>query len=153
MKTRRKRILEKSEEIFREATSKSNLKVNVESLKNGAIPAVLLLSEESRRFREMAKTFGRNFNPDMFPNEETLVLNLNNPLITSIIRLYGDDNRKKDAILAASFIYDLAVLNQRQLDPDNMVKFIEKCNDILCRFTDAKESCGKTGNPEPEAKQ
>ena len=149
----KKKILEKSEEIFREATSKSNLKVNVESLKNGAIPAVLLLSEESRRFREMAKTFGRNFNPDMFPNEETLVLNLNNPLITSIIRLYGDDNRKKDAILAASFIYDLAVLNQRQLDPDNMVKFIEKCNDILCRFTDAKESCGKTGNPEPEAKQ
>jgi len=131
----KKKILEESEKVFREATSKDSLKVNVESLKNKTIPAIMLLSEESRRFREMARSFGGNFNADLFQGEETLVLNMNNPIIPNIIKLYGDEKRKGDALLAASFIYDLAVLNHRQLDPESMVKFIEKSNDILGRVT------------------
>ena len=131
----RKKILEQGEKIFREATSKSGLKVSVESLKNETIPAIMLVSEQSRRFRDMARTFGKNFRADVFPEEETLVLNINNPVVSNILKLYGDENRKADALLAASYIYDLAVLNHRQLDPDSMVKFIEKSNDILCRLT------------------
>ncbi len=135
----KKKILEENEKIFREATSKSNLKVNVESLKNGTIPAIILLSEESRRFREMSKTFGGHFNADLFPGEETLVLNMSNPLIPNIMKLYRDENRKADALLAASYIYDLAVMNHRQLDPESMVKFIEKSNDLLYRVTRTAE--------------
>ena len=113
--------------------------MNVESLKNGTIPAIILLSEESRRFREMSKTFGGHFNADLFPGEETLVLNMSNPLIPNIMKLYRDENRKADALLAASYIYDLAVMNHRQLDPESMVKFIEKSNDLLYRVTRTAE--------------
>ena len=135
----KKKILEESEKIFRQATSKSGLKVNAESLKNETIPAIMLLSEESRRFREMARNFGRNFDADLFPGDETLVLNINNPVVSSIIKLYGDESRKADVILAASYIYDLAVLNHRRLDPESMVRFIEKSNDILGRLIKTEE--------------
>ena len=135
----KKKILEESEKIFRQATSKSGLKVNAESLKNETIPAIMLLSEESRRFREMARNFGRNFDADLFPGDETLVLNINNPVVSSIIKLYGDESRKADVLLAASYIYDLAVLNHRRLDPESMVRFIEKSNDILGRLIKTEE--------------
>ena len=135
----KKKILEESEKIFRQATSKSGLKVNAESLKNETIPAIMLLSEDSRRFREMARNFGRNFDADLFPGDETLVLNINNPVVSSIIKLYGDESRKADVLLAASYIYDLAVLNHRRLDPESMVRFIEKSNDILGRLIKTEE--------------
>ena len=35
--------------------------------------------------------------------------------------------------------YDLAVMNHRQLDPESMVKFIEKSNDLLYRVTRTAE--------------
>ncbi|MCX7773756.1 MAG: molecular chaperone HtpG, partial [Clostridia bacterium] len=97
-------------------------------------PAVILLSEESRRFREMSRSFGGGFNADLFPNEETLVLNRSNPLIKRIAVLYDEENRKDDALLAANQIHDLALLNHRQLEPDTMVKFIERSNALLMRL-------------------
>ncbi|HOP73229.1 MAG TPA: molecular chaperone HtpG, partial [Thermoclostridium caenicola] len=115
--------------------SRDNLKVSVESLKNETMPAIILLDEQSRRFREMSKTFGNTINPDLFPVEETLVLNLSNPLIRDIIRLYEDQDKKSDALFAAGYVYDLAVLNHKQLDPERMAKFIEKSNELLRRMT------------------
>lgn len=142
----KKKLLETTEKIFREATSKENLKVNVESLKNETMPAVILLSEESRRFREMSRTFSRTINMDLFPGEETLILNTNSPLIRNIIKLYGDEGRKADALFAAGYVYDLAVLNHRQLDPDSMAKFMEKSNDLLCRMTKTEDNKPEDSN-------
>ena len=130
----RKKIHEKMEKIFREASAREDLKVEVENLKSEAMPAVILLSEESRRFREMSKSFGGSFNADLFPNEETIVLNLKNPIIKSIMKLYDDEGRKADSLLAAGYVHDLAVLNHRQLEPDRMLKFIERSNQILSRI-------------------
>lgn len=135
----KKKLLEKTEKIFKEATSKDKLKVSVENLKNETMPAIILLDEQSRRFREMSKTFGNAINVDLFPAEETLVLNMNNPLIRNIIKLYEDKDRKADALFAAGYVYDLAVLNHRQLDPESMTKFIEKSNELLSRMTRTEE--------------
>jgi molecular chaperone HtpG len=131
-----KKMRERMEKIFREASGREKLKVEVESLKSEATPAVILLSEETRRFRELSKTFGGNLSADLFPEDETIVLNLNNPIIKSIDRLYGSDERKSDALLAAGYVHDLAVLNHRQLEPEMMVKFIERSNQILSRMTE-----------------
>ena len=130
-----KKIREKLEKIMREASAREDLKVEVESLKSEATPAVILLSEESRRFREMSKSFGGGLNTDLFPNEETIVMNLKNPIIKSIMKLYDDEGRKADALLAAGYVHDLAVMNHRQLEPDRMLKFIERSNEILGRIT------------------
>lgn len=130
-----KNLQEKLEKILKEATGAEKLKVKVEGLKNEATPAVILLSEESRRFREMSRSFGGAFNTaDMFPNEETLILNSNNKMVKRIADLYDNENRRADAIFAASHVYDLALLNHRQLEPEAMAKFIERSNELLTRL-------------------
>ncbi len=130
-----KELLEKLEKIFKEATGNEGLKLKTEGLKNEATPAVILLSEEARRFKEMSRSFGGSFNSaDLFPNEETLLVNSNNTMIQRIATLYGEDNRKEDALFAASHVYDLALLNHRQLEPETMVKFIERSNALLMRL-------------------
>ncbi len=131
----KKPLLEKLEAIFKEATGNDKLKVEVEALKSDSTPAIILLSEEARRFKEMSRSFGGNFNSaDLFPNEETLMLNSTNPLIKRIVELHGQDNRKEDTLLAASHVYDLALLNHRQLEPGTMEKFIERSNALLMRL-------------------
>ena len=117
-----KSLQEKLEKIIKEATGKDKLKIKVEGLKNESTPAVILLSEESRRFKEMSRSFGGNINTaDLFPEEETLVINSNNTMVKKIAELYEDENRKEDALTAANHIYDLALLNHRQLEPEAMV--------------------------------
>ena len=99
------------------------------------MPAVVLLSEEARRFKEMSRVYGGSFNTaELFPEEETLVLNSKNTLIRRIADLYETDNKKEDALTGASQIYDLALLNNRQLEPDTMAKFIERSNALLLRL-------------------
>jgi len=130
-----KKLQEKLEKIIKEATGKDKLKVKVEGLKSESTPAVILLSEESRRFKEMSRTFGTSINTaDLFPDEETLVLNSNNPIVKKIADLYEEENRKEDALTAANHIYDLALLNLRQLEPEAMVKFIERSNSLLMKL-------------------
>lgn len=130
-----KDLQEKLEKIIKEATGKDKLKIKVEGLKSESTPAVILLSEESRRFKEMSRSFGGGINTaDLFPEEETLVLNSNNEMVKRIADLYEDENRKEDALTVANHIYDLALLNHRQLEPDAMVKFIERSNSLLMRL-------------------
>ena len=130
-----KGLQEKLKKIIKEATGKDKLKIKVEGLKNESTPAVILLSEESRRFKEMSRSFGGNINTaDLFPEEETLVINSNNTMVKKIAELYEDENRKEDALTAANHIYDLALLNHRQLEPEAMVKFIERSNSLLMRL-------------------
>lgn len=131
----KKELQDKLEKIFREAAGNDKLKIQVESLKSASTPAVILLSEESRRFKEMSRSFGGGFNTaDLFPNEETIVLNEKNSIIRNISRLYDDEARKEDALLAANYVHDLAVLSQRQMEPDRMLKFVERSNQIISRI-------------------
>lgn len=129
-----KKLAEKYEKIFKEATGKDKLKLTVESLKNESMPAMILISEHARRFKDMSRAFGGLNGNDVFPDEETLVLNVRNPIIQRIAKLYEEDNRKEDALLAANHVYDLAMLNHRQLDPETMTKFIERSNGLLMRL-------------------
>jgi molecular chaperone HtpG len=130
-----KNLQEKLEKIIKEATGADKLKVRVEGLKNESTPAVILLSEESRRFRDMSRTFGSGINAaELFPAEETLILNSNNKIIRRIAELYDEENRKEDAVFAASHVYDLAFLNHRQLEPEAMARFIERSNQLLTRL-------------------
>lgn len=130
-----KELEEKLDKLLKEATGNDKLIIKVESLKDDTTPAVILLSEQSRRFKEMSRAYGGAINTqDLFPDAETLVLNSNNTMVTRIAELYNEDARKKDALTVAIHIYDLAMLNHRQLEPDAMAKFIERSNTLLMRL-------------------
>lgn len=113
---------------FKTAVGDENLKIEVQALKNEATPAVILLSEQSRRMKEMYRSYGQQFAGmgDMFKDEFTLVLNSNNKLIKSIDGM-DEDSRK----VLCEHIYDLAMLCHKPLSPEQMTKFVERSNKLM----------------------
>lgn len=126
---------EKLEKMFRAALGNETLKVSVEALKSDGTPAVILLSEQSRRFREMSRSFGGGMDmASMFPNEETLVLNLRNPLIMRLMELDGESAREEDVTFAARQIFDLAMIAHKPLDGQAMADFLDRSNQLLSKM-------------------
>ncbi len=120
------------EKMFRDALGNEKLKLKVENLKTSNIPGMILLSEHSRRMREMSRMFGGG--PDaenLFPAEETLVINRGNSLIQKLYELRDREDRQDDVKMICRHIYDLAVMSHRQLEPAAMSEFIERSNLLL----------------------
>ncbi|HEX2925169.1 MAG TPA: molecular chaperone HtpG [Ruminiclostridium sp.] len=121
------------EKLFKETVNDEKLKIQVETLKNETIPAVVLLSEQSRRMQEMSKMFGGMDMGNMFPKEQTLVLNSSNKLVKALLDLKDKEDRKDDVKLVSEHIYDLAMMSHQTLEPDAMSRFIQRSNEILMK--------------------
>ena len=119
---------EKLIEKFKNEINDHTLKIEVQSLKDDSIPAVILLGEQSRRMQEMYKAYGQQMAgmADMFHDEFTLVLNSNNSLIKKIDTLIDED-----ANLVIDHVYDLAKISHSPLPAEQMTKFIERSNKLL----------------------
>ena len=119
---------EKLIEKFKNEIKADTLKIEVQSLKDDSIPAVILLGEQSRRMQEMYKAYGQQMAgmADMFHDEFTLVLNSNNSLIRKI-----DTLNDEDANLVIDHVYDLAKISHSPLPAEQMTKFIERSNKLL----------------------
>jgi molecular chaperone HtpG len=129
------KISKKIEKIFKEVINSDKLKIQLENLNADKIPAMILLSEQSRRMQEMSKMFG-GMDANMFPEEQTLVINNKNELVKKIISLSEDKAKKEDVNMMCEHVYDLAMLSHKQLDSQSMTKFIERSNELLIKFAD-----------------
>lgn len=118
-------------DIFKSELNDESLKIEVQNLKNNSVPAVILLSEESRRMQEMYKSYGQQFAgmADMFHDEFTLVVNSNNELIQKLPTL---DSETK--ALAVNHIYDLAKISHSPLNAEQMSRFISRSNELLMKL-------------------
>lgn len=125
------KLSEEMEKLFKETLSLENLKVKVENLKATNVPAMITVSEQSRRMQEMSKYFGGMDMMGAFPTEEILILNNNNSLIKAVEKIKGDESRSDDLKLILNHIYDIAVMSHRPLESDAMTKFIERSNVIM----------------------
>lgn len=125
------------ESLFKRVLNNENIKVKVERLKSETMPAVMLLSEQSRRIKEMSKMYGLPddaSNPEygnMFKDDATLVLNRSNSLIESLESIREDETREDDVKLICEHIYDLALMAQQPLSPEEMTKFIERNTTLM----------------------
>ncbi len=123
-----KELAEKLSETFKKALSKDNLNIKVEKLKNDQIPAIITLSEQSRRMQDMMKMYSMGQDFAMFGGEgETLVLNANNELVQYIEKNSDAEN----VSLFCEQLYDLALLGHAPLKPEEMTKFIARSNKIM----------------------
>ena len=115
-------------DLFKSELNDETLKIEVQSLKSDSVPAVILLSEESRRMQEMYKSYGQQFAgmANMFTDEFTLVINANNELVKKLSSLDGDTKK-----LVINHIYDLAKISHSPLNADQMSKFIARSNELL----------------------
>ncbi|WP_346929253.1 molecular chaperone HtpG [Clostridium sp.] len=124
---------EEIEEIFKNSINKEELKISIEPIKTEEVPAMITLSEQSRRMAEMSVMFGGG-DMSMFPKEETLVINSTNPLIKKLFNLSKDENKKDLVNDICKHVYDLAMISHGQLDAEEMANFIKRSNDLLGRL-------------------
>ncbi|HIX93035.1 MAG TPA: molecular chaperone HtpG [Firmicutes bacterium] len=123
---------EKLAELFKEVSGNKDLKVSFELLKNDKIPAVLNISEQSRRMEDMMKMYrmAGNDGSDMkFPTDATLVVNAQSELIKRLADELESDADKAKKV--AKQIYTLALLAQRQLTADELKDFLGESFDML----------------------
>ena len=117
--------------IFKKHLNQEKLDIKVEKLKNENIASMMTLSEESRRMQDMMKMYGMDAN--MFGDAQTtLVLNANHPLVQYVAE-HKEDTENVPVICEQ--LYDLAMMAHKQLNPDEMTKFITRSNQILMMLT------------------
>ena len=104
--------------LFKEVSGNNELKVSFESLKDKTVPAILNITEQSRRMAEMMKMYGM---PEgSYKEEMSLVVNTSSEIIEKIKNSENEEAKRA----AAEQIYTLSLLSQRQLTPEEMKKFI-----------------------------
>lgn len=125
-----KELNTKLEELFKEAISNKVNNIKVENLKNSGTPAMILVSEQSRRMAEMSKMFGGMEMPNMFMEEKTLVINNNNSIIKKLASV-DFESKNDDINLICQYILDLALIANKELSSEEMNDFINRSNELL----------------------
>ncbi len=118
-------------ELFRKELGNEKLEVKVENLKNEKVSSMMTISEESRRMEEMMKMYGMAMDAGMYGNDQTLILNARNPLVQYVENHQDDENVQ----IICEQLYDLAMISNKQLEPEEMTKFITRSNEILTMLT------------------
>lgn len=115
-------------EVFRKALSNDKLEVKVEKLKHENVASMVTLSEESRRMQEMMKMYNMyGMDPSMFGTDVTLVLNANHPLVQYVLENKDGEHTQ----MFCQQLYDLAMLSNKPLNPEEMTAFINRSNEIM----------------------
>jgi len=104
--------------------------VDVEAKSFGAdsIPAMVVLKEEERRFRDyLTLTQGKRA-PDLF-SKKTFIVNTNNKLVQTITKL--QNNHPETAEKLAKHLFDLTLLAQKELEPASVEQVVANQTTML----------------------
>ncbi|MEW9078714.1 molecular chaperone HtpG [Terrisporobacter glycolicus] len=124
---------EKITSLFKSVINERVEKYSVESLKNEETPAMILVSEESRRMMEMQSRFaGMNFGMDL-KEEKTLVINKSNPLVKKLVSLKDNEDKKEEIDVICNQIVDLALLANKELNAEELDLFIKRSNSLMSK--------------------
>ncbi len=104
-------------------------KIVFENLKDTSVPAILNISEQSRRMEDMIKMYSAMGEdaPMSFPTEATLIINCENALIKKLENSESEEIKGK----IAKHIYDLCLISQRGLTAEELSSFLSDSYDIL----------------------
>ncbi|NCO52236.1 MAG: molecular chaperone HtpG, partial [Deltaproteobacteria bacterium] len=107
------------------------LSIRIETLKDDSVPGMILLNEQSRRFKEMMRNMGQGKDApelDMFA-EHTLMVNAASPVVAKALQLKGEGDEKAQLLIEQ--IYDLAMLSHLALSKERMAKFLERSSQLM----------------------
>lgn len=111
--------------MFRKALGKDDLTVNLQSLSDAELPAMVTEDEQIRRMKEMSRLYGQSFDmPDRF----TLVLNRRNKAIQE---LAARDPENETTQLLCQQIYDLARMSAQPLEADEITAFLKRSQKLV----------------------
>ena len=116
--------------LFKNATKNEKLTVSFKCLKAAKTPAILTVSEESRRLEEMMRMYsGMSEMPVGMEVSELLTINLSSPVIQKLSNLLETDEAKATEL--ASYIYKLALVAHRKLSAEEMTDFLNESYALL----------------------
>ncbi len=116
------------ESLFRAVSGNDKLKVSFQPLSDESVPALLNLSEESRRYEDMMRYYSRGESMAMpAMAEATLVLNSASALIRRLAEIADEGARRN----AAAQIWSLSLLAQRQLTAEELKAFLQQSYQTL----------------------
>jgi molecular chaperone HtpG len=116
--------------LFIKVSKNEHLHVTCEQLKNDEIPALLSVSEESRRMEDMMKLYALGgSNSDAFPLDYTLTLNTASPLFAKLTNMMVSSDEKLE--LFASYIYKLALMAQKKPSAEELTSFLAESYKLL----------------------
>jgi molecular chaperone HtpG len=134
---------EQIKDLFISSLNLPKLNIRTEALKGDASapPAMVLLSEDSRRMQEMMAMMQQQ--AVQFPEDHTLLVNTNHPLIQNLVNLNsgaivtgsGESPSAELANMICQHVYDLALMAQKGFDADGMKGFVERSNQVLTKLT------------------
>ncbi len=123
----------KLETLFKTAIGKDDAKISFVTLGEEDAPALVSVSEESRRMAEMMRMYsmqgGRN--DASFPVEEVLSVNIGSPLVKKLRDLPEGDEK---ASQMAKHIYLSALMLSRPLTPDEQKEYVALNRAILLAY-------------------
>ena len=115
-------------ELFQKVSGNGRLQISFQSLADESVPALLTISEESRRYEDMMRYYSRGESVAMPAMAQmSLVLNSGSSLIAKLATV--TDEAQKE--LAASQIWSLALLAQRQLTAEELKAFLRQSYQTL----------------------
>lgn len=118
-------------DLFKSISEGKIKEYSIESLKNEETPAMILVSEHTRRMMEMQSRFaGMNLGMNL-QEEKTLVINEKNPIIQKILSLKDNEEKKENIDLICNQIIDLALLSNKELKPEELESFIQRSNKLM----------------------
>ena len=119
------------ENLFKDVIGDRINNYSVESLKSEDTPAIILISEQSRRMAEMRYQFaGMDFGMS-FEEEKTLVINNNSSIVKKLVSLKDDESKKEQVSLICNQIVDIALLSNKELDSKQLDEFIKRNNQLM----------------------
>ena len=122
------------EALFRKELGDEQLAVQMEKFKSDEMPAMITVEEQSRRFTEMSKAWGGNYN---LPEKRTLVLNSAHPLVGYLKTADAEQELTRMVCLQVA---DLAEMSRQMLSPERMVAFLERSNKLLTMLAEQQRA-------------
>ena len=112
------------EDMFRASTGDDDLEVQLKPFKSDELISMITVDEQSRRFSEMSRQWGRDMN---LPEKRTLVLNDRHPIVKWLKAAEDGETRKA----VCGQIVDLAEMARQPLVAERMVEFLKRSNALL----------------------
>lgn len=126
--------------LFSGILGNDKLTVKVENLKSDNISSIILLSERERRLKDMLEVYKYDDSLKTLYGDtlvgETLVLNGNNNLIKTLKVLKDKVGKEEETKLICRHVYDLALMGQKPLMPNQMTEFISRSNILLQKLAE-----------------
>ncbi len=118
--------------LYRKVSGNDKLEIRYTALKDESVPAMLTVSEQSRRMEEMMKMYAMQGGMEgmpAYPVEYTLTVNTASGLTKRLIDLCDTDTIKAE--LVAAQVYRLCLLSQRRLTAEELTSFLSGSFDLL----------------------